>query len=299
MKNQTLYILIAVVLVLGGIMWWQMQDGDADADATAYANLVSGFDPSNITQISIATQGGQLRLESANNTWTLDGYQVALQKVNDFLNRLLKPDNVDVISETNTQDESLGIASDSATLVTVNNSEASLTTYWGIPSTSGGYVRIGDNLPVFLISGGHDQEEISNPSYWLDTVIMRIPQNQIETLTTKSSKGAVNLQQIEGKWINSDTNQELDTTNLTSIFQTIEEFSTDEVEQEEAPSTPEFLTVSIKPTGQDQITLRFFKIDDENVFAVSSNVKGRFKLPLTKVDDFELSPQSLVLKTES
>lgn len=294
MKNQTLYILIAAAVVLGGILWWQMQDGDSDADQEVYASLVSGFDPSNITQITIATQGGQLQLESSNNSWTLNGYQVALQKVNDLLNRLLKPDNVDVISETNTQDESLGIASNSATLVTLSNSEASLNTSWGNPSASGGYVRIGDQARVFLVSGSHDQEEISDPKFWLDTVVTRIPQSQIESLTTKSSKGTVNLKQLEGKWLNSDTNQEIDTTNLTSMFQTIEEFIADEVEQEEAPSDPEFLTVSIKPTGQDQITLRFFKIDDQNVYATSSNVKGRFKLPLTKVDDFELSPESLV-----
>lgn len=155
-------------------------------------------------------------------------------------------------------------------------------------------MRIGDQAKVFLVAGSHDQEEISDPKFWLDTVITRIPQSQIESITTKSSKGTVNLKQIEGKWLNADTNQQIDTTNLTSMFQTIEEFSADEVEQEEAPSSPEFLTVAIKPTGQDQITLRFFKIDDQNVYATSSNVQGRFKLPLTKVDDFELSPESLV-----
>lgn len=294
MKNQTFYILIAVVLLLGGMLWWQLQQGDVDADQEVYTNLVAGFDPSNITQITIATQGGQLRLESANDSWTLDGYQVSLKKVNELLNRLLKPTTVDIISETNVQDESLGIASSSATLVTLSNSEASLTTSWGNPSTSGGYVRIGDQAKVFLVAGSHNQEEISEPRFWLDTVITRIPQSQIESLTTNSSKGTVRLKQIDGKWLNSDTNQELDITNLTSMFQTIEEFSADEVEQEEVPSSQEFLTVSIKPTGQDPITLRFFKIDNQNVYASSSNVKGRFKLSLTKVDDFELSPESLV-----
>jgi len=298
MSNKVIYWLVVILLILVGGVWFRSQLRENDADAAYYRKLVPPWKAEAIEEVQVATSGATLALMKRNEVWEVDGFAVETEKVLGLINRLLSPEEIEVVSESTTQDDVLGLGTDEIVTLLLTAQGEELKVQLGGTTRGGGYVRIGDDHTVFLLQEIPSRGELVDITYWQDLVLARIPQAQIESLVTNHEGVVVTLRQREGEWYEEDRDAPLDMTGLTSMLQTLENFRADAFRDESMTNKTPYLTVTVRLQGDQEAVLSFYFKDDEHVWVTNSMKKGVFEVPITVADNFELTSEDVVVKSQ-
>lgn len=199
-QNRMLAIILVIQLALTAFVFWPRQAATAGG-----GNLLAGLDAEKITRLTISdAQGQQIQLTKGATGWVLpqaDDFPTLADKASNLLNKIAAIKTNRLIAQTSASHKQLKVAAqDYERLIELESSDgARYKLYLG---TSAGYqnthVRVEGQAQVYLAAGLAVSDMPVQPSGWIDTRYVAVPQDQIVALAVENKNGRLEFEKDAG-----------------------------------------------------------------------------------------------------
>lgn len=296
--NKTILILGLILVGMVAFIWFRSQEDTSSPDLEAYTQAVGDIATEDINEVRLATSGASLSLVPENGEWKVNEFAADSQEVATFLNRLLQPENVELISENQEKHADLGVAEDDTTAVVLVTANKEVKMNLGETSQGGRYVRLDGEVKVYLVPDVPLGSDLNQASAWIDPVIIRAPQDSISRLQVNEDGSSVVLVQQEGEWVQEGNEPELlDPTGFMSMLDTLSEFYSEDMVEEDVSGLSPIRTVIVSVGSTEPVELNFYSSEDEEYVLVTSSAKpGVFRVFETTADNFVVNEVDLRAK---
>lgn len=302
-NNKTILILAIVLFVFIGaklaLTWFSSRNSENDT----YKSWWGKITPDSIVSLSIDKDNQKVTLEKqTNKNWKVNGdYPAVTDDISNWLTKLITPSTTEIVAESVTQYERLGIATNSATLTlkTSNNQEKHITI--GAATMEGRYIKLESQDPIYLIKDLPSSLDSSQLSDWIDKTIAKVDQNSIKKITwgtlVKNKVQDFSIEKKDSDWIDK-SGKKLDTANINPMLMDLQSLIVtgllNEPQLKDIPIDPTF-TVTIDRNGQDQLKLNFYETKTIKAITVS-DLKGTYILSDSIYQTFNLKQSDFKFK---
>jgi hypothetical protein len=189
-----IYVTLTVVTRLG------RAGGDADSGV---ATALSGIAHDAIRMVRVEGPADTVRLQRAQGTWTVNGYDADTAAV-DRLLRALETTEVGPVTATNPDNhERMGVAGADARRLTIEADGDSTTLLLGNAGTRFGtsYARLPDDNAVVTLIGELRSVALRSLDQWRDKTVLRLDTTEVSAVVVASSSDPYRLERHEGRWM--------------------------------------------------------------------------------------------------
>jgi hypothetical protein len=293
-NRKTLVRLFLIVVILMGLLlardWWEGRDSGESGE---YEAIVEGLTADQVDRVKIEGEES-LELQKENNTWLVDGYVAEAQTVDELIGALLKPTSVQVVAETATTHEGLGVNEALRTLITLGAGDREKVFWVGTSSGDGRYVRFEGSDKVYLVEGVPFSGTSVTVADWVETMIVQIPQDTIEKIEIIRGRQTLVLEQREGEWFVAGSEEAIDESGIGAVLGSLASLTTQGLAEDQVANMPP-PRVRVMVTRQGDATEIAFA-DGPNEGMAQAAVEGRkgiFTIADSVVENFEIERSEL------
>lgn len=291
MKNKPLYILAAILLVLGGAAAFKIYFPKISPSANLYSNSIKSFNGQKVTSVEIANKDNTLKFSKANGQWSLNGEKVVPDKIEGLVKKVLDANQAELVSETNIKHKDFEVTDDLATKIKLNNDSQFLL---GKAAFGGGlYIRISGRDNVYLVKNLTSNDASVDLQQWYDKTIISIDHKDIKTIKIVKGNETFTIAQQGEKWVWQEGNKELKQDKAGSVALKLASFQAKELipsSQSGEMAKPD-VSINIE-SGKGTENLDIYKVADGYIVDRKSDGK-KFKIDEAAAKDVLVSLKDL------
>lgn len=296
---QTNKVIIGLVIALVGLIgarFGQQYLTSKSQEIPDYEQFWQELSVSQITGLALTKGESRLILEKqGDHAWKVNEFAADATKIEELIPKLIRPSSTQLISESTTQHERLGISSSSATLALQTGTEVKAVTFGGT-AVGGRYVKLADSDNVYLVAGLPDDIDSLQATSWVDPVIARIDQPSISQITISKGTSNVVIKKTEQGWANAE-GVEVDTTPFNALVMTLESFATQGL-VDTPTNLPKAPTIQVKVDRVSGDPTTFLLYETPEMVYVSIDGKpGVYSLSSTSLKNFDIKATDLKPKS--
>jgi hypothetical protein len=293
-NRKTLVRLFLIVVILMGLLvardWWEGRDS---GESEEYEAVVEGLTADQVDRVKIEGEES-LELQKENNTWLVDGYVAEAQTVDELIGALLKPTSVQVVAETATTHEDLGVNEALRTLITLAAGDGEKVFWVGTSSGDGRYVRFEGSDKVYLVDGVPFSGTSVTAADWVETTLVEIPQDTIEKIEIIRGRQTLVLEQREGSWFVAGSEEAIDESGIGAVLGSLASLTTQGLAEDQEMDVLAPRVRMLVTAGNDEVEVAFSNAAEEGMgFVTASNRKGIFRVAESVVENFEIERSEL------
>lgn len=299
-QNKTIFILFGILLILIALFGWQRFNQQKLASQivdSSYVAQLNNLQPETISQFTLTKNDESLEFSKGDSIWRVNNFEADAEAVNNLLNNLFSPTNVEKVAVTNSRHKDFGIATTSAVLVSIPNTP-SITV--GDSTGDGYYVRFNTNDSVYLVHGLPFQINELTLDSWRNQIIVAATKDDIASISFSDTNGEWNLEHKDTNWFLGD--KQVDVSSISTFLNSLELLRSQgflaEAKREMYSQKP-YLEITITTNSGDRRLSLYSPVakasaDKTDVLVETNRDNGLYLLAKPSAENLALNKDSLV-----